>query len=343
MHALRRHSDDGVLGRAGTVAALRTCGTADPAAFVAQCERATDCARADGDARSALTRDGVHEVLVAWLCAQRLNADVQVACCRLLRALGPEPYGAHSPGRLRAAEVGAVQAVVAGMRAHAESGSVQRAGCAALWWLCRTPSVAATTAAADALDAVVCAMRVHATHARVNEAGCGALRNMAMVPRNAALAPAAGALDVVVSALRVHRADARVQEQASGALVNLAAESRAAELAVEAGALEALLAALAAHVDEPGVCLPASIALYNLIWKWPAAQRRARGAGAPSVLRELLARAPRRLAEADAAVLRDAAQRVLTKVEHAAEPASPLHAQPHAPLRERAGPLNRGL
>jgi hypothetical protein len=335
----------------GTAAALRACLT-DPAAFASQCELAGERAREDVQ-RQALVKDGVPELVRAspaaapcarvavaaahsmlscasarasrwqvcvWLCAHRQNAAVQAAGCRVLRALGPEPYGVASPGRTKAAAAGGVQAVIAGMRAHAADAAVQQAGCAALWFLARTPAIA-TAAAPAALDAVVAALRVHATHAAVNEAGCGALRNLAMEERNKALFPGCGALEAIIAALRVHSAHAGVQEQAAGALVNVGASARNAVLAVAAGAVEALLAALCASSALPAVCLPACVALYNLTWCSPDAQRRARGAGAASVLRELLAvyaagaRAAHRLSDADSALLREAVRRVLNKIE----------------------------
>ena len=302
---MHRHPD--------VVAALRTCPVRDADAFAVLCERACESTRGDA-ARSQLLESGIVEVVVAWLCAHRQHAGVQAAGYRLLRTLGPEPFGARSEGRRRTLAQGGMQAVVTGMSSHAANAHVQQAACALLWCLCRTPAIAAS-ATAPALQAVVTALRVHATSARVNEAGCGALRNLCMEPELAATAPERGALDVVVAALRYHTCPS-VLEQAAGALVNLAAVESNAELAVEACALEALLSQIAAHADVPAVCLPASIALYNLTWRWPAAQARARAAGAPAVLRQLLAKLPStHIAAEDAAVLRDAVVRVLGRME----------------------------
>lgn len=251
--------------------------------------------------------------MCVWLCAHRHNAAVQAAGYRVLRALGPEPYGVASPGRAKAAAAGGLQAVIAGMRIHLEDAQVQEAGCGALWYLARTPAVAAA-AVPGALEAVVAALRVHATHAGVNEAGCGALRNLMMEERNKLLASSSGALEVIIAALRVHVRHAGVLEQAAGALVNAAASGPTAVQAVSDGALEALLAGLSAGARTPAVCLPACVALYNLTYNWPDAQRRARGAGAASVLRELLT-----LYEHDTcetiALLCDAVRRALHKVE----------------------------
>ena len=95
---------------------------------------------------------------------------------------------------------------------------------------------------------------------------------------------------------------------------------------------EALLASLAASGGRAAVCLPACVALFNLTYRSPDAQRRARGAGASSVLRELLERHPQRRSGAhdDTAVLRDAIRRALSKVE-----------APEPTREERGGLLER--
>jgi len=301
--------------------ALRSCPSADADLFVALCERA--CVDLEGREKASgaatLVNDGVVEVLCAWLSAARSNAGVQVAACRLIRRLVGQPYGADSPGRLRAARAGAVGAICGGMTQHVEHPGVQRAAASALLLLFRSPALAESSGAA--LDVLIAAMRVFSTDAGVNEACAGALRNLFMVQTH--LASGVDGLDALVCALRVHRADVHVVEHTCGALVNLCATDANAEAAVNAGVLEALIPALQQHASSPGVSLAACLALHNLVWKWHSAQRAACSAGAVPVLRSLLTtyeaktkhgRAPK-LAEADASLLRDAIMRVLHRID----------------------------
>jgi hypothetical protein len=321
-----------------TAQALRACMT-DPVAFAYECTLAGEAAQ-DAASREAMLNDGVAELargaayalfvprprrltrlaqVCVWMCAHRRTAAVQTAGCRALRALGPEPYGAVSLGRAKTAAAGGLQAIVAGMRVHAEVAVVAEAACGAMWYLARTPAVAGGPAGAAALDAVVAALRVHATQAAVNECGCGALRNLFMLDSLKPLAASSGALEAVIAALRVHTRHRGVQEQAAGALVNIAASRSNAALAVEGGAVEVVVATLASAINRPAVLLPACVALFNLTYASPDASRLARGAGAASVLRELLALyqpgGTHRASEADALVLREAVLRVLHKVE----------------------------
>ena len=325
-----------------TAQALRACMT-DPVAFAAECALAGEAAQ-DAASREAMVKDGVAELVrstarcsargcrasvgpshtqraqvCVWMCAHRKIAAVQAAGCRALRALGPEPYGAVSLGRAKTAAAGGLQAIVAGMRVHAEDAVVAEAACGALWFLARSPAVAGGPPGSAALDAVVAALRVHATNAAVNECGCGAVRNFFMLDSVAPLAAATGALDAVIAALRVHTRHRGVQEQACGALVNIAASRANAALAVEGGAVEVLVATLTSAINRPAVLLPACVALFNVTYASPEASRLARGVGAASVLRELLAlyqqHGTHRASEADAQVLREAMLRVLHKVE----------------------------
>ena len=298
------------------VMTLRNCPAAEADLFAGACEKAcVDIEDRHGElGAAALVDEGTVEVLCAWLAAARLNARVQVAAARLLRRLVAEAYGAPSPGRERARLSGAVSCICAGMRQHLGHGGVQRAGAACLLLLFRAPQIA--EASSEAVDVLVAAMRVHSTQSAVNEACAGALRNLFMVPRH--LDRGGDCLDALVAALRIHKADAHVVEHTVGALVNLAATDGNAQAAVEAGALEVLVPALESHTRTPAVCLAACLALHNLVWKWPDAQRAARAAGAVPVLQALRQRYSKgrgRLADADAALLLEAIDRVLHRLE----------------------------
>lgn len=299
------------------VLTLRNCPAAEADLFAGACERAcVDVEARDGElGAAALVDEGAVEVLCSWLGAV-LNARVQVAAARLLRRLVAEAYGVASPGRERARLAGAVACICAGMRQHLDHSGVQRAGAACLLLLFRAPQLA--EASSEAVDVLAAAMRVHSTYSAVSEACAGALRNLFMVARH--LDRGADVLDALVAGLRIHRADAHVVEHIIGALVNLAATDANAQAAVEAGALEVLVPALESHTRTPAVCLAACLALHNTVWKWPAAQRAARAAGAVPVLRALRhtyrkGKVRPHLSDADAALLLEAVDRVLHRLE----------------------------
>lgn len=62
------------------------------------------------------------------------------------------------------ATAGGIQAVISGMKAHANDPDVQLAACSALWMLCRSVDVQAKAGDAGAVEAVIAALRVHSTH-----------------------------------------------------------------------------------------------------------------------------------------------------------------------------------
>ena len=147
--------------------------------------------------------------------------------------------------RQQAVAAGAIEAVVAVMRAHArEADGVQRTGCLVLSRMCygdyygdNTPVVAACrqqAVAAGAIEAVVEAMRAHPQVVSLQVHGCGALANICYRNDDAAVAArgqqvaAAGAIEAAVAAMQAHQ----VFDS------NLAAQSTVQQLL---GALGALL------------------------------------------------------------------------------------------------------
>ena len=146
--------------------------------------------------------------------------------------------------RQQAVAAGAIEAVVAVMRAHAREAGVQRTGFIVLARMCygdyhgdNTLAVAACrqqAVAAGAIEAVVEAMRAHPQVVSVQVHGCGALANICYRNDDAAVAArgqqvaAAGAIEAAVAAMQAHQ----VFDS------NLAAQSTVQQLL---GALGALL------------------------------------------------------------------------------------------------------
>ena len=167
----------------------------------------------------------------------------------------------------KAAELGALEAVVKALKTHAGDALVQAYASLALANLCRdSDERAAKAAELGALEAVVKALKTHAGDALVQAYASLALANLCRdSDERAAKAAELGALEAVVKALKTHAGDALVQAYASLALANLCRDSdeRAAK-AAELGALEAVVKALKTHAGDALVQAYASLALANL-------------------------------------------------------------------------------
>ena len=140
------------------------------------------------------------------------NAAEMREACRDLAAMMGTAYPTEEEGalreerRARAGAAGAVEAVVAVMRAHAEAVGVQENGCEALRNMAAdNPENRARSRVAGAVEAVVAAMRAHKFYVLLQENGFGALYTMSVDSHeNQARARAAGAPEAVASAMRTH-------------------------------------------------------------------------------------------------------------------------------------------
>ena len=146
---------------------------------------------------------------------------VQEAGCSALVNLS---YGDNAAGRARAqraAEAGAIEAVVDAMRAQAQVRNLQAHGCAVLRNVCVGDDAAASARQlqitnAGGLEALVGAMEAHAQY-DVHEAGCGAL--LIMCGRSASVAARAlqaGGRRAAAAAMQAHpdNEDVRADGQA---------------------------------------------------------------------------------------------------------------------------------
>ena len=76
---------------------------------------------------------------------------------------------------MKAGGAGAIEAVVAALRAHGANAAVQEQGCRALVNLCSNADNRVKAGGAGAIEAVVAALRAHGANAAVQEFGCLAL------------------------------------------------------------------------------------------------------------------------------------------------------------------------
>ena len=196
-------------------------------------------------------------------------------CCRAFLEAG-------LARRQRAAEAGAIEAVVDAMRAHRahqveeegeeeedeRSASFQHDCCWALRLMCYGDDAAALArkqraTVAHAIAAVVEAMRAHPHAANLQIEGCKALTYICNGPGTTGqsrkqLALGAGALGVVVGAMQLHAHEEELQEPGCNALLSMCRDSggeavatvRARrERAAQAGGRTVAVAALQAHAD----------------------------------------------------------------------------------------------
>jgi len=162
------------MGLAEAVAALRAH---LPVVRVAEtaCLRLQDLCEPLGSEQAA-AEAGVIEAAVAALQAHPLEVCVQLAACELLTSI--ICFGSDEAGQVRseaglaraerAAEAGAIEAVLAAMREHPHVAAVQEIGCIALVELCRSASHLAQRAVdAGGRWVVVAAMQAHPNDAEV--------------------------------------------------------------------------------------------------------------------------------------------------------------------------------
>ena len=169
------------------------------------------------------------------------------------------------PRKQRAVEAGAVETLVAALRAYPQAQSVQTASFQALAYICGGDDDAVETrrqraAEAGALEAVMAALRTYPQVVEVQSSGLWMLSHIcyaAEIVRQRAVE--AGTLEAVVAGMTAHpQLRARVECPRAGchALMSLcdggtgnAADDRRQQ-AVEAGALEAVVAAMSTHPEE---------------------------------------------------------------------------------------------
>eukprot|EP00964_Phaeocystis_antarctica_P037122 scaffold21216_cov60-Phaeocystis_antarctica.AAC.4 len=229
---------------------------------------------------AAVQQMGVAEAVAALQEHVAVERVAQEACFRVAGLC-------HSEGNMqRAAEAGALGAVMVAMQAHPQVARVQEHGCCALRNVCCGTDAAAVArrqraVQAGVLEAVMVAMQAHPQVARVQEHGCCALRNVCRGTDAAAVARRqravqAGVLEAVLAAMQAHPQVVGVQEHGCCALRNVcrgtdAAAAARRQRAVQAGVLEAVLAAMQAHPQVARVQDHGCRALHNVCFGTDAA------------------------------------------------------------------------
>ena len=220
------------------------------------------------------------EALVLALKDQVGDLDVAQSYTNKLRdRTGGPPSKELGHCVVRAAEAGALEALVAAMAAHAYDAAVQDAGLEAVRNLTRVVMPPATTfirpraLSAGVVEAAVGAMGTVGLTGLCT--ACSLLINLTVADddtSDAAVKRAAdaGAVAAIVRALRDHGGDQQLSEKGAGAIGNLCSHADAEVLsklkdgAVDAGAVEALVKALSTHPTAADVGTAVVKALANL-------------------------------------------------------------------------------
>jgi hypothetical protein len=234
---------------------------------------------------ATVTSAGGCEALTAML-RTHLNSRQQVVLYAASVALG---HLIHEPdGRQRAIRAGAIEALIAVVRAYATQREdvwqhTVASACVGLSdLLCDGEAVAARSAALfrDATPAVLRAMRDADDAPQVQLTACMALCSISETPaQRVALSGADGVLRAVLDALRAHAGDAAVQAHACKALACVCRDS-AANAAAAVAAIPAIVAAMRAFGDNVTVQAHACNALAVIVASQPQRQAAARAAGA---------------------------------------------------------------
>jgi hypothetical protein len=214
---------------------------------------------------------GAIDRVVTSVCAYLASVPLQSTGWYCLRTLIEADAAA---ARIRAIDVGAIDAVLAMMEMHAGHCGLIADGCCALRGLYSelvVDSSHAFTLANAAVAAVLRALDAHRGDVHVQHQGCFALQaiwDSACTHQIAAVASST-AVHSVLAALRAHPGSACVQESGIAALVQVCSEpaGEAKAVAAAAGALELVLAAMGTYLAEEGVQRNGCFALASFLQK----------------------------------------------------------------------------
>jgi hypothetical protein len=198
-------------------------------------------------------------VLIAALRAHGTSATLAQAGCNVIAhvTLG------NAERRAAALAAGAMDAVLAAMRAHAGDEQAQNSAVGALMSLLEQPSTHAAAVARGGVALLVAAMRAHPGAVKLQRHGGTCLGTLCLYDHSGAAATAAvdaGAIEAVLTAMRAHSADAQVPIACLFALrlviTTPAAAARAGDAAVRA--------VLAAHRTQTFTAIVAASAMHTL-------------------------------------------------------------------------------
>ena len=215
------------MGLAEVVAALRTHVAVARVVEMA-CSRLNSLCRTEGSTHAAAEAGAIEAVVEALRAhpQEGIGKHIAVRGIAVLHSLCLSDDAAGRARKQRAAGAGALEAVVASLRAHVQVSDVQHLGCMALITVCEGDDAAGRArkqraSAAGALEVVVEAMQAHPQEAEVQADGCEALLCVCGRGASAAArarrqrAAQAGGRTVADAAREAHPDDDAVQEFAA--------------------------------------------------------------------------------------------------------------------------------
>jgi hypothetical protein len=244
-------------------------------------------AQASDAERKACGAAGVIEAVVTTLTAHAgtgAHLMLEQHCAYALANVCQTP-----PLRLRAAQAGALPALVRALGAHSRDHPNRTTACLAALGniVSANNDTKRAAASAGAVEAVVGALKACMSDVAVTRAACAPLLNLTKeLPPHQRRAVAAGALPALVIALRAHAAsDAELGANAAMALANTVGGSHEHRVAAAAaGAIPALLAAMRAQPAQAALQEVCAIALGGVCVDVPAHKAAAGAAGALTIL-----------------------------------------------------------
>jgi hypothetical protein len=216
------------------------------------------------DARLMRNEDTIAAEIVRVLHAFPLDAWRQLNFLAVAGLLAQLP-----PQRAKLLAAGALDATLAGLRAHAADANVQMNGCTALGFLLEgsplDDDAHAVARRGGALELVLLALSAHRANARVVKDALLALASLSASPATCVAACESGALEAVRDAMLQHASDASLQRFACMATCTLADnDGTCLERARAAGLMEAVTAVLSLPSLAPTVALRVCSALSAL-------------------------------------------------------------------------------
>jgi hypothetical protein len=206
--------------------------------------------------------DRAFSVLIEEMNAHRANAEVQVQLCSWLNR-------AANVGRVTSlSAAGAIEGVVATLRAHPAHAGVQKCGLAVLSNMTHDTTICVKLMRVGAVQLAVTAAHAH-TDADALVSAMAVIHNVT-IHDNARkeLAGSVGAVEAVVGAMQMHGSHAGIQEAGCTTLLNLCLDQGVPSnvtKAGKAGAVEALVAALKAFHSNEEIQDCGCLALADLI------------------------------------------------------------------------------
>jgi hypothetical protein len=232
------------------------------------------------DAKERVVRAGDARglaVLIEQMKAHHANAPVQERFCLWLNNTALQGHMASM------AAAGAVEAVVAALRAHTAHLAVQEGGLAVLANMAADTDVRAKLVRVGAVQLAVATARAHSAHTGVQRIAVLLIHNSTLdVDAHKALAGSVGAIEAVVAATQTHRSHEDIQQMGCWTLMDLCMDRGVPSnihKAGKAGAVEAVIAALNSFPSNERLQDFGCLALAEMTRDEPSSQQKGDAAG----------------------------------------------------------------